>query len=92
MDYYIIYDIADPKRLAKVARILKDYGVRKQKSKFEAELTDHQLRSLQKDLADTIEGSVDGVKYFPLCQRCRGKCEVLGKGSEDRDFYHFEIL
>ncbi len=39
MNTIIVYDIANPRRLYKVAKILKDYGVRVQYSKFELELT-----------------------------------------------------
>ena len=71
-EYFIIYDIADPKRLNKVARILKNYGQRTQKSKFEAVLTPAQLEMLQREISATIHPDEDGVKYFPLCEKCFG--------------------
>ncbi len=79
MEYFIIYDIADPKRLGKVAKILKDYGLRMQKSKFEVSLNTQGLRALQADIGRVINPIEDGVKYFPLCERCYGKREVIGK-------------
>ena len=39
-DYLAIYDIADGKRLHRVAAILEDYGFRVQKSVFELRLSD----------------------------------------------------
>ena len=39
-DYLAIYDIADGKRLHRVAAILEDYGSRVQKSVFELRLSD----------------------------------------------------
>jgi len=35
MNMIVAYDIADERRLARVAKIVKDYGVRVQKSIFE---------------------------------------------------------
>lgn len=53
-EYFIIYDIADPKRLRMVAQVLKDYGQRAQKSKFEASLSVAQLKALQRVMATII--------------------------------------
>ena len=38
--YLIVYDIRDPVRLRKLAKIAEDYGLRMQKSVFQAELPD----------------------------------------------------
>ena len=35
MNMIVAYDIADPKRLQRIAKIMKDYGLRVQKSIFE---------------------------------------------------------
>ena len=35
MNMIVTYDIADPRRLNRVAKVIKDYGTRVQKSKFE---------------------------------------------------------
>ncbi len=78
--YFIIYDIADDKRLQKVARILQDYGLRMQKSKFEAEFSAATLRQLQAEIGRVIDPEEDGVKYFPLCGKCVAKIEVIGQG------------
>ena len=46
--YHIIasYDIHDPRRLNKVAKIMKDYGERVLKSVFEGNLTREEFRRL----------------------------------------------
>ena len=80
MKYFAIYDIADPKRLARVAKILKDYGLRVQKSKFELEVTARELARLHQRIVQVIEDEEDGVKYFPLCGACRSDIEVIGQG------------
>lgn len=75
-----IYDITDPRRLNRVARILKDYGQRVQKSKFEIEVSEQSFTELRARIAETIAATEDGVKYIPLCERCRQKIEIIGQG------------
>ena len=90
MKYLIVYDICDPRRLNRVARILKDYGSRVQKSKFEAELSDVLLRQLMDRIREEIDPDEDGVKYIPLCGKCRCTTELIGQGrlvDPDKEFY-----
>lgn len=91
-EYFIIYDIADPKRLSRVAKILKSYGQRTQKSKFEVSLRPAQLKALQSEIGATIHPDEDGVKYFPLCEKCFGKTEIFGKGHSKGHDPSFEIV
>jgi CRISPR-associated protein Cas2 len=79
--YLVLYDIADSRRLQKVSKILKDYGIRMQNSTFEVALTGPQLHALQRDVDRVINLTLDGVKYFPICVRCDAKVEVFGKDS-----------
>ena len=41
MDMLVIYDITEPRRLNKVAKVIKDYGIRVQKSIFEVDVNNH---------------------------------------------------
>ena len=91
-EYFVIYDIADPKRLNRVAKILKNYGQRAQKSKFELNLTLAQLKSLQREIGRVIHPEKDGVKYFPLCESCFGKTETFGKGHSKGHDPEYEIM
>ncbi len=91
-EYFIIYDIADSKRLNRVAKILQDYGQRAQKSKFEVSLSPAQLKVLQRKIGRVIHPEEDGVKYFPLCEKCFGKTEIFGKGHSKGHDPEFEIL
>lgn len=81
MWYLAIYDIAEPRRLNRVAKILKDYGTRVQKSKFEIEVSDKTFLELCQRIEEKIDPAEDGVKYIPLCQTCRQKTEIIGQGS-----------
>lgn len=80
MRILVLYDIADARRLSRVARILKDYGFRVQKSKFEIDVTERALAELRSRLIAEIDEAEDGVKYIPLCARCMQKIEILGLG------------
>ncbi len=90
MRYLVVYDISDPKRLYRVAKILEDYGERVQKSKFEIQIGDREFKIMYARIADVIEPSEDGVKYIPLCEKCLAKIEVIGLGElvdPDADYY-----
>ncbi len=91
MKMLAIYDIANPKRLTKVAKILKDYGVRVQYSKFEIDpVGEAGFRILQDRISAVIDVVNDGVKYIPLCHRCRNRIEIIGQGNlvdPDKEFY-----
>ena len=90
MRYLIIYDIANERRLYKVAKTMESFGKRVQKSKFEMELTQTQLKELQRRIEKIIDPEEDGVKYIPLCKKCIAKIEIIGEGEfidPDFEFY-----
>lgn len=67
--HLVIYDIADPKRLRRVARLMEDYGVRLQESVFDCWLSPPQLARLQAKMLPLIDLGKDSVRYIPLCAR-----------------------
>lgn len=86
----IAYDIADPKRLNRIARVMLDYGVRVQKSIFEVSITPKAFHDLKKRVEKIIVAEADGVKYFPLCESCAGAVEIIGQGQftdPDSEYY-----
>ncbi len=88
-----VYDIADPKRLSRVAKILKDYGVRVQYSKFEIDPQgEAAFAVLRQRIAEVIDADADGVKFIPLCRRCRARTEIIGQGSDPDLDRPFKIL
>jgi CRISPR-associated protein Cas2 len=90
MNMIVAYDIADPKRLARIAKIMLDYGTRVQKSIFEVTLTTPTFLEMKDRIERTIDAEADGVKYFPLCRKCAGTVEIIGQGQftdPDREFY-----
>jgi CRISPR-associated protein Cas2 len=90
MNMIVAYDIADPKRLSKIAKIMLDYGTRVQKSIFEATLNGPRFREMKDRIESIIVFEEDGVKYFPLCEKCAGTVEIIGQGQftdPDKEFY-----
>ena len=86
----VAYDIADPRRLSKVAKIMLDYGVRVQKSIFEVTVNKRIFAELKKRVEGVIVPEDDGVKYFPVCEKCAGTVEIIGQGQftdPDQEFY-----
>lgn len=67
--HLVIYDIAEPKRLRRVARLMEDFGVRLQDSVFDCWLTPQQLARLQARMLPLIHLGQDSVRYIPLCAR-----------------------
>ncbi len=80
MNTIVAYDIADPRRLNRVAKVVKDYGTRVQKSIFEVDVDDRRFTEMKARIEELIEASEDGVKYFPLCEKCAGTVEIIGQG------------
>ena len=90
MNTIVAYDIADPRRLNRVAKVVKDYGTRVQKSIFEVDVDDRRFTEMKARIEELIEASEDGVKYFPLCEKCAGTVEIIGQGvfvDPDEEYY-----
>ena len=83
--YLVAYDIADPKRLRKVARACEDFGLRRQLSVFLCRLSATDLVRLRSRLYDVIDLDKDQVLFVPLCKRCAGLIETLGRPIEPHD-------
>jgi len=86
----VAYDIANSKRLNKVAKVLCDYGVRVQKSIFEVTVNERVFVEMKARIEEVIMDAEDGVKYFPVCEKCAGTVEIIGQGSytdPDEEFY-----
>ena len=64
--YLVSYDIADPKRLRRVARIMEGYGTRLQFSVFECPLDDLRLAQVRSELDEEINHEEDQVLFVYL--------------------------
>jgi CRISPR-associated protein Cas2 len=64
--YLISYDIANDKRLRRVAKCLESYGTRLQYSVFECPLDDMRLAQAKAELAQVINTDHDQVLFVSL--------------------------
>lgn len=64
--YLVSYDIANPKRLRRVARILESFGTRLQYSVFECPLDDLRVEKLKSALWEVIQHEADQVLFVSL--------------------------
>ncbi|MGV8073756.1 MAG: CRISPR-associated endonuclease Cas2 [Syntrophobacteraceae bacterium] len=77
----VSYDVSDQRRLARVSKLMKDYGKRVLKSVFECNLDDEQFRKMKDRIDDAIEPMSDSVRFYFVCEKCLGNVDVSGPGE-----------
>ena len=90
--WLIIYDIANPCRLAKVAKVISEYAVRVQKSVYEVNTTREVVKIIRNRVNKIIVENEDFVVYFELCEEDYQKQIKYGvgknlKAEEEKEFY-----
>jgi CRISPR-associated protein Cas2 len=86
MDIFLVtYDICEPKRLRKVAKVCEDFGLRRQYSVFFCRLAAVDLVRLKSRLYDVVNLDRDQVLFIPLCACCASAIEAVGKPIEPHD-------
>ncbi|MBI5514314.1 MAG: CRISPR-associated endonuclease Cas2 [Deltaproteobacteria bacterium] len=81
----VSYDVVDDKRRRRMAKVLKGFGDRVQKSVFDCRLEERRLLDLQGILKNEMNEGEDSVRYYRLCARCVGLVEVVGRGTVMED-------
>jgi len=82
MVYLICFDVSDDRARYRVAKALKGYGQRVQKSVFECpNLSENRLLLLQKKMESLIDHGSDSVRYYRLCKICVAEVEWTGVGE-----------
>lgn len=74
----VAYDIADPKRLHKVAQLCEDYGMRVQLSVFECRLEADRFDAFWVKLQTLLETKQDRAVAYKVCTRCAREIRALG--------------
>lgn len=86
------YDIRDPKRLRRVARLMEGYGHRIQYSLFCVQASSRQIERLRWELSQVIHEE-DHILIVGLCSKCaEGVTEQSGEVRWDIDPPTFQIL
>ena len=86
------YDISNPIRLNKVAKLMKDYGERVLKSVFECNLEEARYKEMKRAVEDLMEREEDSVRYYIICDKCLARVEYLGKGEDFQEEDDFTII
>ena len=88
MHYTVAYDITDDKRRNRVAKILKDFGIRIQYSVFECDTDRRALLRLQSRLEKVIDLGEDSITFYHLCAACEKQIDRIGlkKGLDTQSY------
>lgn len=81
-NYIVTYDIRDDKRLRRVFRICKDFGLHLQFSVFECDLTASDKVRMESRLKEAINQTVDQILFIdlgPTSQRGERSITALGQ-------------
>ena len=76
-NHIVSYDIADPKRLIHVNKIIKNYGISLQYSVFLVPMKKKLLNQLITELESIIDPKEDDIRIYPLPKK--SVIEVWGK-------------
>lgn len=74
--HLVAYDIRDPKRLRRAAKVLQGYGTRVQYSIFSCRLSDRGRERLRWELARILDQE-DALLIFALCATCMSRLREL---------------
>ena len=81
----ISYDVTDDQVRFRLARTLKDFGKRVQKSVFEAEIDEAELTRLRKQMSWVKLDSDDSIRLYRLCEGCVKTVQIWGAGEVTKD-------
>ena len=79
MLHLVAYDIRDPARLRRVARVCEDYGIRVEYSVFECDLADEVFLNLWSDLNREIDSAEDTILAYRICGSCVQRIRSMGR-------------
>jgi CRISPR-associated protein Cas2 len=78
----ITYDITDPKRLKKIHRFLKEFGINTQKSVFECDMDNKGLKKIRHYCKNFLDLNTDSVRIYKICSGCINKVMLSGQGMK----------
>ena len=79
--YVVCYDIASPRRLRRVAKLMLAFGERVQKSVFECDLTPKERAQLESQARELLNANEDSLRFYRLCLRCSKTRRLIGTGG-----------
>lgn len=79
----VVYDIANPRRLRRVAKVMQHFGVRVQKSVFECELSSRQVGFMVNAIGDGLVEEEDQVRIYTVTKGCIHSAVRLGRPGDE---------
>ncbi|RLE45714.1 CRISPR-associated endonuclease Cas2 [Candidatus Woesearchaeota archaeon] len=80
MIIFVTYDITEPKRLTRMHKFLKEFGINTQKSVFECEIDNEGLKRIRQYCKDNLDLSSDAVRIYRICSGCMSRVSLSGIG------------
>lgn len=77
-NYLVGYDIADPKRLRKVAKVMSAFGARIQYSFFHCYISNAQKKRLKERIKRIVDEDEDQVIILPVTEKQIQEMECIG--------------
>lgn len=81
--YVVAYDVALSKSRLAVAKVLKKYGHRVNKSVFECMVTSAGIYKMKQEILEIIDLKKDSVIFYQLCLNCFTRAEYYPPKKED---------
>ena len=85
----ISYDIEKDRTRTRLAKKLKDFGPRVQKSVFEADVKQTELAKLRQTLDKVELKNEDSIRLYLICAECAGKVDIWGIGQVTKDAAYY---
>jgi CRISPR-associated protein Cas2 len=83
--WLVCYDVHDPTRLRRTAKIMEGSGQRMQESVFRCWMTPSQMHCLRWELTKVLEPN-DEVLLIPLCPQCVAGMETTYSAQNNPDW------
>ncbi|GAB4111724.1 MAG: hypothetical protein Kow001_13350 [Acidobacteriota bacterium] len=79
MLHLVAYDVRNPKRLRRVAKVCEGYGIRVEYSVFECDLAPEMFQRLWNDLSREIDWDQDAILAYRICGSCVKQISSMGQ-------------
>ncbi|MDY6830936.1 MAG: CRISPR-associated endonuclease Cas2 [Thermodesulfobacteriota bacterium] len=76
----LTYDITHPRRLRRMHRFMKDFGLNTQKSVFECDIDEKDLKTIRRFCRTELDIASDSVRIYGICAGCLKKAALSGMG------------
>ena len=76
----VSYDVCDPRRLRRLHKFLKEFGINTQKSVFECDIERDDIKRIKSYCNKNLMPNEDAFRIYQICSRCMAKVRISGLG------------